>query len=157
MKHVTSILLAVAVLFLTAFSARDTEISEGLLPGNRAPEIPLQHLSLDGKYTLLQFWAAYDAESRVDNLLLHNKLSEMNREDVQMISLSFDESLSVFEETVKADKLESTLQFNVPMGRNSNVFKAYRLDKGFRNLLIGPDGIIVAVDVSPEQIQQILT
>jgi len=156
MKHVKSILLVVAVLLMMAFSTRDTEVSEGLLPGNRAPEIHLQGLSFDGKYTLLQFWAAYDAKSRANNLLLYNKLSGMSREDVQMISLSFDESLSVFEETVKADKLESTLQFNVPMGNDSKVFHTYHLERGLSNLLIDTDGIIVAVDISPDEIDHYL-
>lgn len=156
MRYVISTLFVVAILFLMAFTARDAEVPEGLQPGSRAPEIHLQHLSFGSKYTLLQFWAAYDAESRAENLLMHNKLSEMNREDVQVISLSFDEKMSVFEETVKTDKLESTLQFNVPLGTKSKVFSTFRLDRGFKNLLIGPDGIIVAVDVSPEEIQQIL-
>lgn len=156
MRYVTSTLFVIALLFLMAFTTRDGEVSEGLMPGNKAPEIHLQHLLTGNKYTLLHFWAAYDARSRADNLLLQNTLSQMNREDVQMISLSFDERLSVFEETVKFDKLQSTLQFNVPMGKKSSVYSTYRLERGFGNVLIGPDGIIVAVNVSPKDIQQIL-
>lgn len=141
------------MVLLMAFTTREAEVSEGILPGNRAPEIHLQDLSFTGKYTLVQFWAAYDAKSRAENILLHNKVAALQREDLQMVSLSFDPSYSVFEETVKADKLDLSQQFNVQVGEQDKWFSKYKLDRGFGNMLINPEGIIIAINVNPEEMQ----
>jgi hypothetical protein len=140
-----------------AHTTRDARISEGLTPGSRMPEIHLQHFSPAGKYVFLQFWAAYDATSRAENVLIANRLAGMSRENVRMISVSFDENVSVFNETVKVDNLFPSAQlFNVPLGRKSEIFRKYRLDEGFKNLLIDPQGVILAVDVSPDKLREVL-
>ncbi len=156
MRYVKSTLLLVAVVMSMAYTTRDAEVPEGLTPGNRAPEIQLQQFSSGEKYTLLQFWAAYDATSRANNALISNKLAGMHLENVQLVSVSFDEKQSVFEETVRADRLNPTSQFNIPEGKNSDVFKQYRLNDGFGNLLIDPHGVIVAVDIAPDRLAEVL-
>ena len=155
MKYVKSMLLLVAVFVSMAYTTRDAGAFDELKPGNRAPEIHLQHLSLEGKYSLLQFWASYDATSRVNNLLLSNKLTELQREDVQMISISFDEKQSVFEETIKTDNLNLSSQINILAGNAPDVFQNYRMDTGFNNLLVGPDGVIIAVNVTPQDLAKL--
>jgi hypothetical protein len=136
---------------------RDTKISEGLTPGNRAPKIQLQHLSLTGKYTLLQFWAVYDAASRANNVSLANCVAKTAGENIRMVSVAFDEKVSIFEETVKIDRLPpSTQLFHIPAGKKSDVFKDYHLEKGFRNMLIDPQGVILAVNISSEDLPKIL-
>ena len=156
MKYLKSMLLFVLVFFSMAYTTRDADAPEKIILGSIAPEIHLQHLSFKGKYSLVQFWAAYDAHSRMNNLLLSNKIAKMQREDVQMISISFDENRSVFEETIKTDQLDPSSQFNIPASKHADILRNYHLGKGFRNLLISPDGIIIAVNVSPEDLMRIL-
>ncbi|MDR2627577.1 MAG: hypothetical protein LBC40_06050 [Dysgonamonadaceae bacterium] len=157
MKHVKSVLLLAMIMVSMAHTTRDAKISEGLTPGSRMPEIHLQQFSLAGKYTLLQFWAAYDATSRAGNVLIANRLAKMPFENVRMVSVSFDENVSVFNETVKVDNLPpSTLLFNDLLGRKSEIFRNYRLAKGFTNLLIDPHGVILAVNISPDKLRDIL-
>ena len=71
-----------------------------------------------------------------------------------MYSISLDEWNSVFEETVKADKLDMTRQLHEKKGSQSDVFKKYRLERGLRNFLIDDKGIIVATNVSSKALAE---
>jgi len=106
-------------------------------------------------YTLLHFWAAYDANSRMQNVLLWNRLNNRNLKNLNIISVSLDELSSVFRETVKADRLESTNQLHEKLGEKSDIFKKYGLKRGLRNFLINNKGIIVAVNVTPDEVETI--
>ena len=137
--------------------SKEKTFTKGVNPGDLAPEIHLQGVDLlNDKYMLVQFWAAYDGESRKQNALLNNKISQSELDNLQMISISFDEKKSVFKQAVKADRLDTSNQFNVETGKSSEVYKSYRLNRGFGNLLIDPNGIIIARNVSPEQVIEML-
>jgi hypothetical protein len=129
------------------------KLTEGIQPGNLAPKINWQDIELKGNnFVLLQFWAASDAHSRIRNAQMHNVISDLKTEDIRLISISMDENEAVFEGVVKAEQLNPATQFNDPRGSNSSIFKAYRLQSGFGNWLISPDGIIVAKDLKPNEI-----
>ena len=90
-----------------SFIGKDT-LSEGLTIGDKAPgfticgEKQLMELEdLQGNYVLLSFWASYDAPSRMQNVALSNAASQ--HEQVKMVSVSFDEFKSVFNETIRKD------------------------------------------------------
>lgn len=132
---------------------KEIKFTEGIQPGNLAPGINLQDVNLKSKnYVLLQFWAAYDAQSRIKNTRMHNVISHLETDDIELVSVSLDENESVFRGVIKADDLSPETQFNEPEGRNSEVFKTYRLNAGFNNWLIDSNGMIVAKNVSPEEI-----
>ena len=152
MRYLKPFLLIALIPFLGSFGAKEKTFTKGISQGDFAPEIYLQgaYFSKD-KYVLLQFWAAYDGESRKQNALLNNKISHSGLDNLQIISISFDEKKSVFEQAIKADKLDASNQFNIEAGRTSKIYKAYRLKNGFGNLLISPDGLIIARNLSPEQ------
>ena len=77
--------------------------------GDIAPDFKIQSMSdeqhelsnLKGKYVLLSFWASYDAQSRMQNASLSNVLRAASNQNVEMVSVSFDEYRSVFEETIR--------------------------------------------------------
>ena len=139
-------------------SIKGKTFTKGISPGDLAPEIHLQGVNLtNDNYVLIQFWAVYDGESRKQNALLNNKISRSDLDNMQVISISFDEKKSVFEQAIKADKLDACNQYNVDAGRTSEIYKNFHLNKvGFGNLLINPEGIIVARNVSSEQVIKIL-
>jgi hypothetical protein len=144
-------------LFLIGSGTKEIKLTEGIQPGNLAPGIDLQDINLTGKnYVLLQFWAAYDGKSRALNTQMHNVITNLETDAVQLVSVSLDESKAVFEGIVKTDGLNPATQFNESRGRNSEVFKTYRLKAGFNNWLINSDGIIVAKDVHPKEINGFL-
>lgn len=59
---------------------------------------------LRGKYVLLSFWASYDALSRMQNATLNHAVAQAN--NVEMVSVSFDEYKSIFNETIKKTRFQ---------------------------------------------------
>ena len=154
--------LAIA-LFLSAGTEK-AGLTEGNRVGDLAPRIEFLGSSSEGidfsnrfgHYTLVNFWAAYDADSRIRNMQLWSKINKLDSTRVDVYSISMDENASVFAETLKFDRLESTNQLHEGRGRSSSLYKRYGLKKGFRNFLVDDQGVIVAEDVSLEQLSKIL-
>lgn len=158
-------LLVASVVFLgIAAETKNAKPVEGVNPGDLAPRIKLEEnestihfQNQNGRYTLINFWAAYDAESRARNVKLWNEVNKLNAstEKVAMYSISLDEKTSVFEETVKMDKLEGTAQLHERQGNQSEVFKKYKLDKGLKNFLVNDEGVIIAANITPERLEEL--
>lgn len=152
----------VALLFMSSGS-KDTKPTVGLNPGDYAPEIEflknrenLTFQNHSGEFTLLNFWATYNAESRARNISLINSINKLDSGKLRICSISLDENRSVFTETIKSDKLDSSTQFLEEQGRQSALYGKYLLDKGFTNYLIDDRGIIVAHNLTPEKLAEIL-
>ena len=103
---------------MTSFVEKDKPTG-GLNVGDMAPDFKIQTMSaeqsqtelsdLKGKYVLLSFWASYDAQSRMQNASLSNALRSTARNNVKMVSVSFDEYQSIFEETIRKDQIVTPL------------------------------------------------
>ena len=119
---------------------------------------PLAELSdMKGKYVLLSFWASYDAHSRMQNASLSNVLRSASRnENVEMVSVSFDEYQSIFEETVRKDQIVTPTCFVETKGESSGLFKKYRLGRGFTNYLLDENGVIIAKNISAAELSAYL-
>ena len=149
------VLITISFLSLS-FVGKDTP-TEGLNIGDRAPEFKicgekqLMNLKdLHGKYVLLSFWASYDAHSRTQNATLNYAVSQAN--NVEMVSVSFDEYKSIFNETIKKDKITTPNCFVETEGEQSELYQPYRLHKGFKNYLLDENGIIIAKDINAKQL-----
>jgi hypothetical protein len=157
--HVLSI-LAVISLFFSAGTEKNS-FTEGYHIGDFASEIQLPDNSRTirfsnetGQYTLLNFWAVYDAASRVHNIQLYAKINKMDSTRIRMYSISMDERFSVYAGTLKTDKLEDSRQLFDGRGMQSPLYKQYNLKKGFGNFLIDGNGVIVATNVRPEDLEK---
>ena len=153
------VLITISFLSLS-FVGKDTP-TEGLNIGDRAPEFKicgekqLMNLKdLHGKYVLLSFWASYDAPSRTHNATLNYAVSQAN--NVEMVSVSFDEYKSIFNETIKKDRITTSNCFVELNGNDSEVFKTYRLHKGFKNFLLDENGVIIAKNIQASQLTSYL-
>ncbi len=162
MKIKAFVLSVVAVVFFLSAGTDKASLTEGYRPGELAPRIETLGTPGDmvfsndsGRYTLLHFWAAYDAHSRMQNVQLWNKLNQGDLL-ISMISVSMDEPKSVFVETVKTDKLEQTKQLHEWRGERSEVYKKYGLKNGLRNFLIDDKGVIVATNVTSGDLSKII-
>lgn len=164
MKVRTYVLIVSVALLTMSSGTKDAKPTEGLNPGDFAPRIEslendgesVSFRNHSGRYTLLNFWAAYDAESRARNVRLANEVNKLGPHRVAMYSVSFDKNRSVFEETIKADRLEGTLQRFDGLGKQSALYKKFALEKGFRNFLINDEGVIVAANVTPDKLAEVL-
>jgi hypothetical protein len=163
MKVKAYVLVGAAMLLNMSAAPKDVR-SEGLSPGDLAPRIESLGNERDFNfqnqstcYTLVNFWAAYDAESRMRNIKLTNEAERLGADRIAMCSISMDESSSVFSETVRMDNLSPKMQFHVAEGKNSKLYKKYNLKKGFSNYLIDEEGVIVAKNISPEGLKQMMS
>jgi len=159
MKYVKWIFVVLFISSLTSFVEKDKPTS-GLNIGDRAPNFKMslspdgqqfELKMLKGKYVLLSFWSTYDAQSRMHNAIMSNTVNVLDS-NLQLVSVSFDEYKSIFEETIKKDSIDSSSCFVETNGETSPLFKTYRLDKGFNNYLLDDNGVIVAKNLSSSEL-----
>ena len=159
MKHVKWIFVVLLISSLTSFVEKDKPTG-GLNVGDIAPDFkiktmsteqqPIQNLSkMKGKY--------YDAQSRMQNSSLSNALhSTSPNNNVEMVSVSFDEYQSIFEETIRKDQIVTPTCFVETKGESSGIFKKYRLGRGFTNYLLDDNGVIIAKNISAAELSAYL-
>ena len=166
MKYVKWIFVVLLIGSLTSFVEKDKPTG-GLNVGDIAPDFKIQSMSagqplaelsdMKGKYVLLSFWASYDAYSRMQNASLSNVLRSASRNDnVEMVSVSFDEYQSIFKETVRKDQIVTPTCFVETKGESSGLFKKYRLGRGFTNYLLDENGVIIAKNISAAELSAYL-
>lgn len=85
------------------------------------------------------------------NASLSNALRSTSQ-DVEMVSVSFDEYQSVFQETIRKDQIVTPTCFAETKGENSGLFKKYRLNRGFTNYLLDGNGVIIAKNISAAEL-----
>ena len=166
MKYVKWIFVVLLIGSLTSCVEKDKPTG-GLNVGDIAPDFKIQSMSagqplaelsdMKGKYVLLSFWASYDAHSRMQNASLSNVLRSASRNDnVEMVSVSFDEYQSIFKETVRKDQIVTPTCFVETKGESSGLFKKYRLGRGFTNYLLDENGVIIAKNISAAELSAYL-
>ena len=165
MKYVKWVFVVLLISSLTSFVEKDKPTG-GLNVGDIAPDFEIQTMSanqsvhelsdLKGRYVLLSFWASYDAQSRMQNASLNNALRASANNNVELVSVSFDEYKSVFEETVRKDQIVTPTCFVETEGESSGLFKKYRLGRGFSNYLLDDNGVIIAKNISAAELSSYL-
>lgn len=147
----------------SSYTTRTSEFSIGINPGNLIPDFTIDDglgnkLNLSdfkGQKLLISLWAAYDADSHLNNILLWNTLQKENF-NLKMVSISFDKSESIFKKTLKADGISNEFHFIDINGSNSDVYQKCQLVKGFKNYLLDENGVIIAVNITPQNLKTLL-
>ena len=155
---------------LTSFIEKDRPV-EGLSIGECAPDFVISSDASDttdsvhsrlsalrGNYVLVNFWASYDAQSRMRNIELNRALLDVDntQQHVAFVSVSFDDYASIFRETVRKDGIVGAGCFVDTDGTKSSIFKHYELKKGFTNYLLDENGIIIAKNISVAELSSYL-
>ena len=109
--------------------------------------------SLRGKYVFLDFWASWCYWCRAENPNVLKAYEQLKGRNLEIVSVSFDEKRSSWEGAVKQDKLP-WLQVSDLKGMKVRDGLAARLDITAipQNLLINPDGVIIAVNLRGEDL-----
>ena len=163
-KNVTVVFVVLATISLVFFSfvGKDTP-TEGLTIGDRAPEFKIcserqlvDLKDLRGNYVLISFWASYDAPSRMQNASFSQAIRSLSPAQVEMVSVSFDEYSSIFNETIRKDRIATTACFVETQGVESDLYKRYRLQRGFGNYMIDDNGVIIAKNISADELSAYL-
>ena len=151
MKYVKWIFVVLLIGSLTSFVEKDKPTG-GLNVGDIAPDFKIQSMSAGQPLAEL-----YDAHSRMQNASLSNVLRSASRnENVEMVSVSFDEYQSIFKETVRKDQIVTPTCFVETKGESSGLFKKYRLGRGFTNYLLDENGVIIAKNISAAELSAYL-
>lgn len=128
---------------------------EGTEVGDIAPQLMLEDVDdlcrqSESDYVLVSFWASYNAESRINNALMDYACS--TRKEVEMISVSVDENKSVYETSIEIDDIKTSLCYLSQGKQKNRIQKVFNLTKGFGNYLINKEGVIVARNITPEEL-----
>ena len=100
-----------------------------------------------------KLWRALpDAKRKFEHVLR----SASRNDNVEMVSVSFDEYQSIFKETVRKDQIVTPTCFVETKGESSGLFKKYRLGRGFTNYLLDENGVIIAKNISAAELSAYL-
>lgn len=168
MKNKLLIIITLTGIVFLSFINGSPEPREGLEVGNRVPEInqplldgtPFSTDSLKGKMVLIDFWASFDAQSRVENhqktkmLQTYQNQNFLNGQDFVIISISLDRFKTPLNQVIERDNLESLQHICNFQGRESELAKSFNTVDQMKDYLIDGDGRIVAVANNLQTIDQ---
>lgn len=158
MKNVQWIIVVILIITLTSFVSKDRPVT-GLCVGDVAPDFNIKTTdsknlkAYRGSLVLVSFWASYDAQSRVVNAQLWQTNSHQ-KAPIQMVSVSFDSSRSVYQQTIRMDKVNCEESMLAIQGSSNPIYKKYQLYRGFTNYLIDEKGVIVAKNLTPDELKE---
>jgi len=101
--------------------------------------------SLKGKYVLLQFWSATDANSRILNPVLKENYQKFNAKGFEIYQVSIDTSRQAWLKTINSDQLN---WINVgDMKGSMSAVNNYNIRSVPSNYLLDKEGNIIARDL----------
>ncbi|MDE6164663.1 MAG: redoxin domain-containing protein [Muribaculaceae bacterium] len=112
-----------------------------------------------GKYVLLTFWDCSRADSRLQ-VNRYQQWFDANKStadsmNLSMMAVNLDSNPRRFEEIVKRDHLDSNRQFHPEAEQLSLVVENFQLSAQPKTFLIDPDGRIIAVNPTTDQLSRI--
>ncbi len=115
-----------------------------------------------GELVLINFWATYNASSRIENIKFAELMSKnhnskfKNANGFVVVSISLDSYESVFKETIKRDGLSATRNIHATHGFNSKLANNYKLGNKFGNLLLDAKGEVLARNLTINELEKLL-
>jgi thiol-disulfide isomerase/thioredoxin len=129
--------------------------------GNMAPELnlpdtsgqPFALSSLRGKYVLVDFWASWCAPCRAENPFVVKVFNKYNDKNFTVLSVSLDNNVQEWKNAIALDKL-SWKQVSDLQGWNSIAVSLYKFDAIPYNVLLDPQGRIIATNLLDEDLEK---
>lgn len=145
-----------------------TTLASAPSAGKPAPDFNVKDLNgnalklsdLQGNYVLLDFWASWcnpcrKTNPRLRSLYQHLKTATLPEgAGFEIFSFSLDTKTDKWKNAIQQDSLQWPYHACDLKGWESPVARLYYVDAIPQNFLIGPDGVIIAIDWSPEMIEQ---
>jgi len=170
MKNKLLLIITLTGIVFLSFINGSPEPRVGLDIGNKVPEIshplldgtPFNSEDLKGKMVLIDFWASYDAQSRVENPLktkmleTYNNQEFLNGKDLIIVSISLDRFETPLNQVIIQDNLKALHHICNFRGRESELAKNFKVAEQMKNYLVDGDGRIVAVTNNIQKIDQTL-
>jgi thiol-disulfide isomerase/thioredoxin len=112
--------------------------------------------SLRGKYVLVDFWASWCVPCRAENPNLVKAYAQLKSKNFEVVGVSLDMGKPEWAAAVKKDNLP-WIHVSDLKGWKNAVAAMYGINSVPQNLLINPDGIIIAKDLRGENLTEKLT
>lgn len=157
MKLLSLSTLAASLLFLMSVNGVAVDKDAKPLAPNFSVENEFGVCSVsksDGKYLLLQFWDGTDAASRVKNIEA-SKLIASSKADTnfEYAGIYTGSDKTLYEAALLNDDVDVKQQYFLGDDKDSaNIYADYSLSSGNHTFLIAPNGRIVAINPSQEEI-----
>lgn len=146
-------LLVILAISLSAYTPRVIAPEKGYTVPALSIESNDSVISLSdfrGKYLLLTFWASTDAASRIRCNEYESLVDQSAK--VRQLSVNLDKNERLFKEIVSNDNLNPAHQHNLPPSKADGVLAEFNLNSTLKTFLIDPEGRIVSVNPSLDEI-----
>ncbi|RZJ89423.1 MAG: TlpA family protein disulfide reductase, partial [Chryseobacterium sp.] len=124
---------------------------EFTLPDANGKEFKLS--SMKGKYVLVDFWASWCVPCRAENPFLLKAYSELKDRNFEIVGVSLDDNRANWLKAVETDKLPWT-QVSDVKGFKTDVAVRFGITAIPQNVLIDPDGKVIAKDLRGEDVNK---
>ncbi len=146
-----------SALILLALIASGSQVGEvGTQAGKLVPNITLsnntqsmQLQDLRGSYVVLDLWSSTNPDSRIA-CQQHERMAHASSR-LEHVAVNFDPNAQVWQQVVEADGMRADRQFSA--GSNQEAARLRPAGGGYASVLIAPDGTVVAVNPTAEQLQ----
>jgi peroxiredoxin len=124
---------------------------------NNTEGIPVSLSSLKGKYVLIDFWASWCGPCRKESPHLVKAYNKFKSRNFEIIAISLDDNKEKWLKAIKDDGLSWIHVSDLKQSKNA-VGNAVGMEYGIRhiptNLLLNPNGIIIAKNLRGEALEK---
>ena len=141
-----------------------TNVKPGAIAiGQPAPEIALSDpkgkiitlSSFKGKYVLVDFWASWCGPCRGENPNVVQAYEKFKKKNFTVLGVSLDESKEDWEDAIKADNLNWQHISDLKKWE-STVVSTYKIEGIPYNVLVDPNGIVIATELRGPALEETL-
>ncbi len=104
------------------------------------------------RFTLVHFWASYDATSRARNIEWNQFFGQTVSDKISYKAISLDPYRAVYQRTLAIDRLREESQLYVDNARREEFLGRYALTEGLHTYLLDDEGTICLIDPSLDEL-----